>query len=72
VSDQQRNTEVRAAGLMMELAEQNEFFSMLFPHKVAKFKPGESFLALSEDKRELLKNLKSDDLRKVRWPRWTS
>ncbi|RJQ27119.1 hypothetical protein C4577_02255 [Candidatus Parcubacteria bacterium] len=33
-------------------------------------KPGESFQQLPEEIKELLKELKSDDLKNVRWPPW--
>ncbi len=53
-----------AKDLMMELA---EGWWLLPMNHILKC-PGDAFNHLSEDKKELLRQLKSDDLKNVRWP----
>ena len=64
-----RNTELRAASLLFDLAEMAEFWSTndIFSRRYPL--PGQYLARLSEDKRELLRHLKSDDVRRARWPR---
>lgn len=66
---------MNAKSIMIELAENNFYF--LHPclkgdgtwyKGICPFKPGEAFQMLSPETQECLKDLKSDDLKDVRWP----
>lgn len=53
---------------MMEIAENAELFGWTQPRRWPK--PGEYWQHLPEEIKEVLKDLKSDDLKNVRWPRF--
>lgn len=54
--------------LVIELAEQAAVFQLLYPGKQGRI--GEVILKLPEAKRNILKNLKSSDISKIRWPKF--
>lgn len=60
--------------IMLSVAEHADMMSVfssraVYPHPSG-LKPGQSYMSLSAAVREKLKNLKSDDLKNVRWPLW--
>lgn len=55
-----------AAELLSELAVNSYLLADYF----RKGKPGKAFFELSEEKKEILKQLKSDDINNIRWPPW--
>lgn len=60
---------MNAKNTMIELAEMI-YCSPNMPWITSKLKPGESFNKLSEEIKTILRELKSDDLKNVRWPLW--
>lgn len=56
--------------VLMELAEEASMLSICSSKPASYCKPGEFIMKQPPEVREVLKELKSDDLQKVRWPLW--
>lgn len=68
MNETQRNKEKRAASVFLDLAEPIELIAIVHDKSIRrKWKPGEAFQKLPDDVKELLKNLKSDDIAKTRY-----
>lgn len=59
----------KARKLMMDLAEKHLFYSSVDSMTKSR-KPGEIIQKLPADQREVLKELKSEDIQDIRWPLW--
>ncbi len=56
--------------VLLALADKAEMLNMIDPRNCKKHKPGQLVLQQPQNVRDILKQLKSDDIARIRWPLW--